>query len=153
MLVLRFELAGIAHAIDCRDVVEVIPLVEVQGIFGAPAWVRGLFVYRGRPTPVLDLGALIASRGAHDAYATRIVMVRIGSSSRLMGLVADRATDIERVSDADLVDAPIQLEEARWFGRLIKAPSSDKVIFLVDPREVLPPELQRTLFPPDGPAP
>ncbi len=153
MLVLRFELAGIAHAIDCHDVVEVIPLVDVQGIFGAPSWVRGLFVYRGRPTPVLDLGELIASRTAQASYATRILVVRIGDGTRTLGLVADRATDVERVAEADVLDAPLQVEGARWFGRLIKTASSDKVVFLIDPRKVLSPELQRSLFGEEGAAP
>ncbi len=153
MLVLRFELAGIAHAIDCHDVVEVIPLVEVQSIFGAPSWVRGLFVYRGRPTPVLDLGELITSRSAQDAYATRILVVRIGTGGQTIGLVADRATDVERIPDAEIVDAPIHIEGARWFGRLIKQASSDKVVFLIDPAKVLSPELQQTLFGAEGPRP
>jgi chemotaxis signal transduction protein len=140
MLVLRFSIAGIAHAIDCHDVVEVIPCITVQSIFGSPAWMRGIFVFRGQPVPVIDLGSLIAGVSAEEAYSTRILVVRHGKDG-FFGLMADRATDVEQVPDDHIRSAPMHIHGAYWSGRMINRPMSDTMTFLIDPATVLPREI------------
>lgn len=143
MLVLRFSLAGIAHAINCHDIVEVIPGVDAQPLFGAPAWMKGMFVFRGQPIPLIDLGQLIAQAASEDAYSSRILVVRC--DGHLVGLVADRATDVEKIPENQITPTPMRISGAAWSGRLINRPSSEKLTFLIDPASVLPPEIRRML--------
>ena len=96
MLVLRFQLGEDVLELDARDVVEVIPCVELQRVPHAPDYVAGLLNYRGRPVPVIDLCWLSLQRASRPLLSTRIILVRhdaaISVDGRL-GLMAERVTE------------------------------------------------------------
>ena len=60
MQLLTFTVAGQTYAIESRRVVEVLPLVPARPIPHTPAYIRGIFTYRGRLVPLLDLGQRLA---------------------------------------------------------------------------------------------
>ena len=57
MQLLTFTVAGQTYAIESRRVVEVLPLVPARPIPHPPAYIRGIFTYRGRLVPLVDLGS------------------------------------------------------------------------------------------------
>ena len=61
MLYLLLEVAGQQYAVEASRVVEVLPLVQVTVIPRAPTEVAGIFSYRGRPVPLIDLRRLNAA--------------------------------------------------------------------------------------------
>ena len=58
MLHILFHIGPERYALDSREVAEVVPMVQFKEIPGAPDYVLGIFLYRGQPTPVLDLSRL-----------------------------------------------------------------------------------------------
>ena len=96
MLVLTFQIGDDRFGLDIRHVREVVPRVELKRSPTAPAWLAGLFVYRGRAVPVVDLHRLLGCGECPHHLSSRIILVTRadaagGESPRglLAALVAD----------------------------------------------------------------
>jgi chemotaxis-related protein WspB len=84
------------YAVPCRRVKEVIPGVDLEPEPRAPAWLAGLFNYRGAITPVIDLCQLVADVPCADRLSSRIVVFEHPASDgvlRAAGLMAERVTE------------------------------------------------------------
>lgn len=84
------------YALDTENVVEVIPQVMLRPVSGAPPHQSGVFNFRGRVVPVVDVTQLLAGRACADHLSSRIIMVRSGAGPgepALVGLLAERVTD------------------------------------------------------------
>jgi purine-binding chemotaxis protein CheW len=62
-------------AVPLKYVVETMRPLPVESVAGMPAFVRGVSIIRGVPTPVVDLGAVF---GAPSNAFERIVTLRLG---------------------------------------------------------------------------
>lgn len=105
MLFLLFQLDGHRYALDARDVVEILPLVTAKRTPHSPEGSVGLFNYRGRPVPLIDLSELVLGRPANARLSTRIILVERkgqGREAHLAGLLAEQATELMRGEDASL---------------------------------------------------
>lgn len=89
-------------ALEARSVVEVVPLLEIAPLPGAPPPVRGLFRYRGRPVVAVDAARLAGEGSPPERMSGRIVVVSIpgtGEASLLVGLVVTAVTDVMAAKD------------------------------------------------------
>jgi purine-binding chemotaxis protein CheW len=78
-----------------QHVVEIMRMLPIEQLSGAPHYVRGLCVIRGSPVPVVDTGLLI---GEHATRPERLVAVRIGGRSVALAVeavVSIRAIGVE----------------------------------------------------------
>jgi chemotaxis-related protein WspB len=80
MLVLTFQIGNDRLALDIRRVREVVPRVQLERVAGSPAWLAGLFVYRGRVVPVLDLHRLLNAGECPPHLSSRIILVPLDAS-------------------------------------------------------------------------
>ncbi|MDB5313724.1 MAG: chemotaxis protein CheW [Gemmataceae bacterium] len=95
MLALTFQVGTDRVAIDVRRVREVVPRVQLTPSSGRPAWVAGVFVYRGRVVPVVDLHRLIGAGECPPHLSSRIIIVPFpAGSDELVGLLATQVADI-----------------------------------------------------------
>jgi chemotaxis-related protein WspB len=78
MLLLAFRAAENLYALDVTRVVEVVPRIELRRFPHAPAFIAGLFDYRGIVVPVIDLGILLGSTACRNRLNTRIILVNSG---------------------------------------------------------------------------
>jgi len=89
------------YALPCRRVREVIANVNLQPLPNAPAFVAGVFNYRGLVTPVLDACRLLAGQPCAARLSTRIVLFDCKlprtQTTRAAGLLAERVTDTRRL--------------------------------------------------------
>src|SRR5262245_31084152 len=94
MLVLTCQVEGQRYAVDPRGVVEVTPRVGLRPVAGAPDWVAGLCVYRGRITPVIDLAYLTTGRPCPVRWSNRILFLSVPNAepSRLCGVLVGSVT-------------------------------------------------------------
>src|SRR4051794_7179766 len=75
MLLLTFRAAESFYAVDVSRVVEVVPRIDLRRLPHAPAFLAGVFDYRGMVVPVVDLGVLLGSESCADRLSTRIILV------------------------------------------------------------------------------
>ncbi len=127
MLFLLFRLGDDRYALEAGAVVEVLPLARLKQIPQAPAGVAGLLDLHGMPVPVVDLSLLALGRPARAVMSTRIVLIRYPGrgpdrdtgrrdEERLLGLIAEYATETMRRAPADFVDAGVRSDAAPYLG-------------------------------------
>ena len=151
MLFLLFQIGPDRYALPARDVVEVLPLVAVKGLPGAPRGVAGLIDYRGAAVPAIDLGALASGRPAAWRVSTRVFMVNYpfttasgASDTRLLGLIAEHATEmIRRESDA-FQPSGVRTDGTRYLGPVTS--DSGGLIQRVEIAQLLDDPLRAALF-------
>lgn len=119
-LFLLFRLGQDHYAIDTAEIAEVLPLVRLKQVPGAPAWVAGMMQRRGQPVPVIDLPALATGVPAALRSSTRTVLVHYrrheGEAPRLLGLRLESATQTLRCPAESFVDGGIAGASPRYLG-------------------------------------
>lgn len=120
-------------ALRLEDVEEVFRPLPTEPVAGAPPFVLGLAVVRGRPTPVVDLARLL---GAPAQEASRYVSVRAGRWRAVLATGA--ALGFAELSEEELEALPPLLREvnpalASAIGRLDR-----ELLTLVSTSHLLP---------------
>ena len=147
MLFLLFQLGSDRYALRARDVIEVLPLVALKEIPGAPGGVAGVMDYRGQAVPVIDLSALAIQRPAARRVSTRLFILRhpTAEGERLLGLMAERATEMMRRTDDQFQPTGVDGVRTRYLGPV----TTDErgLIQRVEVAELLDDELRMRLWP------
>jgi chemotaxis-related protein WspB len=147
MLYLLFEVADQQYAIEATRVVEVLPLVQVTVIPRAPSEVAGLFSYRGRPVPLIDLRRLTLRRPARPRFSTRIILVHdVGTdgSDQILGIIAERVTETTRRDPSEFVATGFSNPGTPYLGGMIT--TSRGLVQRIDVPHLLPPATREMLF-------
>ena len=96
------EAAGRRALVSASRVTEVVRLVALSPLAGAPPHVRGTFVYRGVPVVAIDLRSLFGAREDPDLDA-QIVIV---SGTPVLGLLVDRVSHL--LEDPELYENEVK---------------------------------------------
>lgn len=129
MLLLLFTIQDEAYALDCAQVIEVIPFLMTQKIPMTPKFIIGMANYRSNPVPIIDLGLLLSEQPCRQQLSTRIILTSISLGSqfkKVIGLLAENVTETIKTPDGwkpNQVDqGPIFLDSTitnhqmvRWF--------------------------------------
>ncbi len=138
MLFLVFQVGADRYAIEAARVIEVIAMVDLRKIAGAPVGTAGEFVYRGAPVPVLDLCSLALGRPSNLRLSTRIILLRHEpqpGTVHPLGLIAEHATEL----------AQKNLGEFTGVGAALAAPDPRGRLQLLQLDRLLTPELRDLL--------
>lgn len=81
-------------ALPIENVVEIMRMLPLEPLAGAPKYVSGLSVVRGAPVPVVDIGLLVAGKITHP---TRLVAIRTGA--RITALAVDDVIGISPLAE------------------------------------------------------
>lgn len=147
MLFLLFQLGSDRYALEAGQVVEVLPLVTLKELPQAPRGVAGLANYRDETVPVVDLSALALGQPAAHRVSTRILMVRYSlpeGGNRLLGLVAERATEMMKCAPEDFQETGVENKDAPYLGPVLR--NERGLIQRVDIKTLLNDELREALF-------
>lgn len=146
MLFLLFQIGPDRYALEARHAVEVIPFVALKKIPHSPRGVAGIFNYRGRPVPAVDLCELTLGRPARELLSTRIIIVQFseaGGSTPWTGLIAEQATGMMRRESAEFVASGVELSHAPYLGPVIM--DAQGVIQLLHPEHLLTENIRKLL--------
>jgi chemotaxis-related protein WspB len=146
MLFLLFQLGKERYALPANKVVEVVPLLTLKPLPQAPRGFSGIFNYRGRPVPALDLSEITLGRPAEERLSTRIVVLEYPSSdggSQLVGLITEHATGMIRQNLSAFKHSGIQLPSAPFLGPVLM---DDQGGIQLIREEYLVPESVRQMF-------
>jgi chemotaxis-related protein WspB len=147
MLFLLFQLGKNRYALETSRVVEVVPLLGLQELPHAPKGVAGIFNYRGRPVPAVDLGALTLGQPASERFSTRIIIINYPDDSgtnHLVGLIAEHATEMLRKDAKDFADSGVKLGAAPWLGPILM--DGNRAIQWIYEHRLLPEPVRHLLF-------
>ena len=147
MLLLLFQLGPEQCALDVRQVVEVLALPELRPWPGAPPAVAGVLNYRGVQVPVVDLSQCALGRPALRRLSTRIILIRHSlapGDERLVGLIAERATETMRQDDRpDYLQRDAGFSNQSWLDT--GASAARGLIQIVDVHGLLPADVLELL--------
>ena len=122
MLVLMCEAGESRYALDTTCVVEVVSLVRLERSAGAPAWLPGMFVYRGRAVHVADLTHITTGRPCPPRRNSRIIVARfdLPTMPPLLGLLAERVTTAEiNTAEKNTAESEIGSVEMANYGQVL----------------------------------
>lgn len=150
MQLLTFTVGGQDYAIESRRVIEVLPLVPGRPIPHTPDYVLGVFAYRGRLVPLVDVGRRIAGQAPAERLSTRVIVVEFvpagAAPQRVrLGLVAENVIAIRSGTAGDTVLPRLDLPEALFLGPIFRI--GDRTVQLVRIEHLLPADLAAGLFP------
>jgi chemotaxis-related protein WspB len=134
MLVLTFQIGHEPVGLDIRLVREVVPRVKLRPLSGGAEWLAGVFVYRGRVIPVVDLHRLAGHGECPTHLSSRIILVPHGDG--LLGLLATQVADLREIPD-DSPALPSPATGTADLGRVIA--DGLGVLRLLEPERLLPP--------------
>ncbi|MBP3954566.1 chemotaxis protein CheW [Gemmata sp. G18] len=102
MLGLVFQVGPDKVVVDVRRVREVVPRVQLTAVHGAPPWIAGVFVYRGRVVPVVDLHALAGVGECPQHLSSRIILFPypLGIPEALVGVLATQVAEVREIRPA-----------------------------------------------------
>ena len=161
MLFLLFQLGKDRYALDASRVVEVAPLLAMKRLPQAPKGVAGIFNYRGRPVPAVDLCEMATGAPASERLSTRIILVhftpkngRTGSAapadakapSYVLGLLAESVTEMQTFDAGQFKPPVVSTANAPFLGDIASSDTDARFVQLVRVEELLPAELQDVLF-------
>jgi chemotaxis-related protein WspB len=119
MMYILFSIGHDRYALDTSHVVEVVPRVELWQIPKAPAYVAGVFRYRGQLVPLLDLRQLMLGQPCPVRLSTRILLVHHpdnDGTSHILGLMVERVTDTRTSHDVTFAPSGITADDAPYLG-------------------------------------
>ena len=147
MLFLQFQLGQDRYVLASSEVVEVLPLLGIKQIPQAPAGVVGVFNYRGKPVPVIDLSELALGRPARRHMSTRIIIVLHPGGNgelHLLGLIVEKATETVHLDPADFADSGVVIGDAPYLGSV--ATDSNGLVQRIEVTRLLPTAVREVLF-------
>ena len=106
-----FRVGGETYAVAASRVSAVFKLCEMAVVPGAPAFIRGLTLFKGQVLPVLDLRVLIGTSAGALSDLARVVA--IGGELAEFGLLADSIEGTRGVTPDQFLPAPRQSDTDR----------------------------------------
>jgi purine-binding chemotaxis protein CheW len=94
-------------AIPLEHVIEILRVLRIEMVSGAPRYVRGLCIIRGAAVPVVDTGLLV---GDQATKSERLVTIRTGS--RAIALAAETVLGIRVIGTETFNALPPLLRDA-----------------------------------------
>lgn len=127
MLLLLFHIGENLYAIDTSEVIEIVPMVILRSVQGAPESIAGVFNYHGAIVPVVDLCRILRAVSCPIRYSTRLIMIRneinldqkfyLNQRQCQLGLIAERVTETLNISD-DAVKKAERASYSPYLGEL-----------------------------------
>ena len=147
MLFLVFQIGANRYGLEARELIEVLPLLNLTAIPKVPRGIAGVFNYHGTLVPAIDLSELLLGRPAQSLLSTRLVVAKFvdgAGTLRLLGLIVERAGAVANLDAAQFRKVGISNVGAPYLGPV--AVDESGLIQWVDVDELLPASVQTLLF-------
>ena len=146
MLVITFKAGTTKYSLPCKLVMEITPMVELTPLDKAPEFIAGLFNYRGRITPVVDLCVMSGFPPCAGRMSTRIIIVEYSCYMHKypLGILAEKVTDTITINEDELQSTGLELPDAPYLGHV--AAREDGLVHLMDIDELLTEPVKKLLF-------
>lgn len=147
MLILGLSIGDERYGIEATKVIEVVPLITLKKVPLADTSIRGIFNYRGHPTPVVDLCQLFENRDCINSLSTRIIIVEYKALSgikRSIGLIAEKITNVMNCEIHKMENSGIHHDRNDFLGLIYT--HNTEMIQLIDTSKILPDSISNQLM-------
>jgi len=144
--VLAFQVADQRYGLPAASVIQIIEMVAITSLPGAPEVVAGVIDLHGRVIPLLDMRARLQQPPQPYTLRTPIIVTQL--EDRLAGLVVDAVTGVVQLSPQQLQDpAQILAQELAPQPLYLAAvaPLPEGLVLVLDPGALLPQKEKRAL--------
>jgi len=114
---------------------EIVRPPEITNVPHAPEYVEGVMNLRGRIVPVIDLRRRFGGTAIANSRKNRVLVVDV--ESRAVGLIVDSASEVLKISDAQIEPPPNVLTDAATSYVTGVAKHQGRLIILVDLKRIL----------------
>ncbi len=147
MLILTMNIGKERYGINTDQITEVIPLINLDQIPMVDKIISGIFNYRGKPTPVIDLCQFFEKRTCTKNQGSRIIIIEPEAenlNSRPIGLIAERVTEVLKCNENELISSGIKSEKTPFLEKIYK--HNNEMLHLIDTRHILPISIAKQIF-------
>jgi len=100
--VVEFELGGSLYALDISLAREIVEMVQITPVPGAPRHIAGIINLRGEITNILDLRAFIGLSSEVAENQKIIVLVPGAAGNSNVGIIVDDVHSVVQISEEDV---------------------------------------------------
>lgn len=108
---------------------------EVTRLPKSPDFLKGVINLRGTVLPVIDQRKRFDLPELSDREGQRLVVVRIGAHTA--GFIVDGVSEVLRVRSSEIEPPPDVVEQSRVLEGVINLETTDRMILLLDPSQLL----------------
>ncbi|MEJ6950817.1 chemotaxis protein CheW [Natronospora cellulosivora (SeqCode)] len=131
---LCFSLGKEEYGIAILKVKEIIAMMEISEIPGAPVFIKGVINLRGKIIPLLDLRLKFSLEELRYTERTCIIVVEVedAGQNRQIAIAVDAVNEVVKIEKEDIEDAPEYSDDES--NKLLTgiAKLNEKVIILLD---------------------
>lgn len=138
-----FVLENEEFACDINDVREVLKMIRVTPLPRSLDFVEGVINLRGDVIPVIDLRKRFALAEVERTDDNRIIIVEV--EERMVGLTVDSVTEVIRLSNKQIQDAPDQVAGGRTHLIMGVGKIDERLIIILNLDRILTTEEQIAL--------
>jgi purine-binding chemotaxis protein CheW len=133
--IVGFRIGRESFGLPIALVHEIVRPPEITNVPHAPEYVEGVMNLRGRIVPVIDLRRRFGSAAVANTRKNRVLVVDV--DSRAVGLIVDSASEVLKISDAQIDPPPNVLTDAATSYVTGVAKHQGRLIILVDLKRIL----------------
>ena len=140
-LLLQFSAAEQLFAIESKQIVEIIPLVDLTKVPSTAEYISGLYNYRGELIPVIDICRLLFKQPAREHICTRIIVTEATFNNSLYrtGIIAEKVNQTLACDTADISLHNLTDKNTSYIRQVIK--QGEDNIQIIDLESLLPSEM------------
>ncbi|HEX9121622.1 MAG TPA: chemotaxis protein CheW [Terriglobales bacterium] len=133
--IIGFRIGRETFGLPISLVHEIVRPPEITNVPHAPEYVEGVMNLRGRIVPVIDLRRRFGGGAIENSRKNRVLVVDV--ESRAVGLIVDSASEVLKISDAQIEPPPNVLTDAATSYVTGVAKHQGRLIILVDLKRIL----------------
>lgn len=130
-----FDINNMEYALNIGSILEIIKLMPVNPLPGAPKFIQGVVNLRGKIIPIVDLREKFSAKTSQFTKKTRIIIATVQNNE--IGLIVDAVTDVIGLQ-ADKIEPPLPLIEGlkiEYVEGIVKF--KNKLIFIINIEKIL----------------
>ena len=133
--IVGFRVGNETYGVPITALHEIVRVPEITAVPDAPEYMEGVINLRGKIVSVIDLRKRFGIKDTSSSRRNRILVVEF--NGRLSGLIVDSASEVLKISPADVEPPPAVLQEGglncitglgKYQGRLIMLLDTTKLL-------------------------
>jgi chemotaxis-related protein WspB len=148
VLLLLFSADQTYFAIRAKEVIEVLPLLELKPLLGVPEYVIGLCNYRDQFVPIIDLNLLLNEKPCQQYMTSRILLVHYPlthNKTMLLGILVEGLTESIKKEAEDFSSSGIFPVNTPFLGSTIYK-DKDNIVYLIRVSDLLTPDVRELVL-------